>query len=129
MTIQGKHYDFEVFDDLEWNIKTEVSEVIQRFRENDVPTECYLIKQGAPIPITIPPKTNLVQFLRLMYMEHKSGKLYIPRQINKWNNGKLSNWELLMWGGGRQKVGKIKVVDVAKDKLPQTIALIELIGG
>lgn len=126
--LNGKPANLTIFDDV-WEQPHEVYQMIQRIRENDVATECYLIKRGAPIAITIPPKTNLVQFLRLMYAEHGSGKLYIPRQLNKWDKDYLSKWELLMWGGGRQKASKIKVVEVWQCNLPKTIQLIEMMHG
>ena len=103
--------------------------MIRRFREATTITEGYLIKQGQPIPIVIPAHTNLVHFLRLMYIEHKSGKLYVPRQMSVYSKDYYSNWSLIMWGGGRHKTGKIKCVEVRKGNVPKTLELIELIGG
>lgn len=104
-----------------------MANMIERFKEADTATEGVLIKKcGAPIPISIPPHTNIVSFLRLMYMEHKSGKLYVryPTSLT-WASG----WELIMWGGNRTDKRKIKVVDVRKDMLPKTIQLIELVSA
>lgn len=105
--------------------------MIQRSKENDVPTQGYLIrKHGRPEPITIPPHTNFVHFLRHMYAEHGSGKLYLPRQITTWGNNDpgLSNWEVVLWGGGRQKASKIKVMDVRKYNVPKSLKLIEMVS-
>lgn len=102
--------------------------MLKRFRESEVAIEGVLIKQGVPIPMVIPPKTNMVHFLRHMYAEHKSGKLYVPRQVSMYSTSASSKWSVIMWGGGRQKVDKIRIVDVQQYRLPKTLQLIDMLG-
>lgn len=103
-----------------------------RFRHNDTPTEAYFIRtRGKPEAITIPAKVDFVSFLRKMYAELGGGKLYVPRPLSTY--GKTpewqSNWEVVMWGGGRQNANKIKVVAAGKSDVPKTLRLIELVTG
>ena len=127
----GKTQSISIWDEFQRIPETKVSNMIKRFKESTVPTEGLLIKAGrGPITITIPPHSNIVTFLRLMYIEHKSGKLYVRRQLSVWGTDKHnSDWEVIMWGGGRTNPKKIQIKDVRKDKLPKTIKLIELVSG
>lgn len=106
----------------------EIPAMIARFRENDVATEGFLIKQGMPMAVHIPPHTNIVHFLRHMFAEHGGGKLYVPRQLTTYGREYYSKWSVIMWGGGRQKTKNIKCVDVLAHNVPKTLQLIEMIS-
>lgn len=108
--------------------------MIERFKSNSLPTNGYFIrKHGRPETIVIPPHTNFVHFLRKMYEAHGSGKLYLPRQVAVWGSGTFETvkgqWDVVLWGGGRQKASKIKVVEVLPKNIPKTLKLISLVSS
>lgn len=128
--INGKTDSTVVWDEFSLLPNATVPRMINRFKNNKVQTEGYFIPSsgGAPVTITIPPATNLVHFLRLMYAEQGSGKLYIPRQVSVWGNlPAKGQWDVILWGGGRQKARNIKVVEVLPKNVPKTIKLIEMV--
>lgn len=130
----GKAESIRVWDQFTLMYSSTVKGMIERFRKNDVPTNGYFLPKrgtGAPVAITIPPHTNFVHFLRHMYAEQGAGKLYLPRQLSVWGGSRpshLSNWEVVMWGGGRQKANKIKIVDVRHSQVPRVLKLLDMVN-
>lgn len=127
----GKTQSIMIWDEYGRQL-TRLTRMSHRLRNNDTPTQAYFIHtRGKPEAITIPAKADFVSFLRKMYAELGGGKLYVPRQMSLYGKDPewSSNWEVVMWGGGRQKSNKIKVMTVGKSDVPKTLRLIELVTG
>lgn len=125
---------YRIWDEYQLQNRASITTMIERFKNNTVPTNGYFIsKHGRPETIVIPPHTNFVHFLRKMYEEHGSGKLYLPRQVAVWGSGTFETvkgqWDVVLWGGGRQKASKIKVVEVLPKNIPKTLKLISLVSS
>lgn len=125
---------YSIWDEFQPHLRESMPIMIERFKSNSAPTNGYFIsKHDCPKAIVIPPHTNFVHFLRKMYEEHGSGKLYLPRQVAVWGSGTLETvkgqWDVVLWGGGRQKASKIKVVKVLPKNIPKTLKLILLVSS
>lgn len=109
----------------------DLSYILEQFKQNPNIRKGFFIKRdGSTVPVEIPPRVGLVQPLRLLFIEHGGGKLYLKRQLDV-TGPKLaiSNWKMYMWGGGRTKTSMIKEVDVKLKDVPRVLQLLDMIDG
>ena len=109
---------------------TTLTSVNITFKTRWFETNGYWVKQNGEIdPVVIPPFTNLINWLRLAYIERKSGKLYFPSTDAERLNNNYSNWQVICWGGGSTKVENIKVFNVLKYNVPRVLKLMDTLSG
>lgn len=112
-------------------VRTDVPTMLKKFKQNPNTRTAFLIKScGASVPITVLPKSNLVYVLRQLFAEYGGGKLYVKRTIS--TAGKLKNesdWQVYIWGGGRQHVKNIKEINVLNKDLPKILQLMDMLDA